>query len=106
MAWSRDFVDAEGEEPDVVRRADGSWLVAGSESADEFAGETGFPVPDGDFHTVAGMVLSIINRIPRTGDVFSHDGWVVEIADMDAMRIDRLIVTAPAADADEAPAAA
>ena len=47
---------------------------------------------------VAGMVLALINRIPRTGDVFSHDGWVVEIADMDAMRIDRLIVTAPAAE--------
>ena len=58
----------------------------------------GFPVPDGDFHTVAGMVLSIINRIPRTGDVFTHEGWTVEVADMDAMRIDRLIVTAPAAE--------
>ena len=97
-AITGDFVDAEGEEPDVVRRADGSWLVAGSESADEFAGETGFPVPDGDFHTVAGMVLSIINRIPRTGDVFTHEGWTVEVADMDAIRIDRLIVTAPAAE--------
>lgn len=94
-AITGDFVDAEGEEPDIVRRADGSWLVAGSESADEFAGETGFPVPEGDFNTVAGMVLAILNRIPRTGDVFTHEGWTVEIADMDAMRIDRLIVTAP-----------
>ena len=89
-------VSLDAEDPDIVRRADGSWLVAGSESADEFANETGFPVPEGDFSTVAGMVLALINRIPRTGDVFSHDGWVVEIADMDAMRIDRLIVTAPA----------
>ncbi|WP_136650529.1 hemolysin family protein [Paracoccus aeridis] len=96
-AITGDFVDPHGDEPDIVRRADGSWLVAGSESADEFANETGFPVPEGDFSTVAGMVLTLINRIPRTGDVFSHDGWVVEIADMDAMRIDRLIVTAPAA---------
>ena len=95
-AITGDFMDPEGEDPDIVRRADGSWLVAGSESADEFAGETGFPVPEGDFHTVAGMVLAIINRIPRTGDSFTHDGWTVEIADMDAMRIDRLIVTAPA----------
>ena len=95
-AITGDFVDPHGDEPDIVRRADGSWLVAGSESADEFANETGFPVPEGDFSTVAGMVLALINRIPRTGDVFSHDGWVVEIADMDAMRIDRLIVTAPA----------
>lgn len=96
-AITGDFVDPHGDEPDIVRRADGSWLVAGSESADEFANETGFPVPEGDFSTVAGMVLALINRIPRTGDVFSHDGWVVEIADMDAMRIDRLIVTAPVA---------
>ncbi|WP_134724516.1 hemolysin family protein [Paracoccus luteus] len=95
-AITGDFVDRDGEEPDIVRRADGSWLVAGGESADEFAGETGFPVPAGDFNTVAGMVLAIINRIPRTGDVFTHDGWTVEIADMDAMRIDRLIVTGPA----------
>lgn len=96
-AITGDFVDPDGDEPDIVRRADGSWLVAGSESADEFAGETGFPVPEGDFNTVAGMVLSIINRIPRTGEVFTHDGWTVEIADMDAMRIDRLIVKAPTA---------
>lgn len=95
-AITGDFVDRDGEEPDIVRRSDGSWLVAGGESADEFAGETGFPVPEGDFNTVAGMVLAIISRIPRTGDVFTHDGWTVEIADMDAMRIDRLIVTGPA----------
>lgn len=97
-AITGDFADAEGDEPDMVRRPDGSWLVAGSESADEFAGETGFPLPEGDFNTVAGMVLAILNRIPRTGDVFSHQGWTIEVADMDAMRIDRLIVTAPPAE--------
>lgn len=94
-AIAGDFADAEGDEPDMVRRADGSWLVSGGESADEFTGETGFPAPEGDFNTVAGMVLAIINRIPRTGDVVQHEGWTVEVADMDAMRIDKLIVTAP-----------
>lgn len=96
-AITGDFADTEGDEPDMVLRSDGSWLVAGSESADEFAGETGFPLPEGDFNTVAGMVLAILNRIPRTGDVFQHEGWTVEVADMDAMRIDRLIVTGPPA---------
>ena len=97
-AITGDFVDAEGEDPDIVRRSDGSWLVSGGESADEFAGETGFPVPEGDFNTVAGMVLAIINRIPRTGERFDHEGWTVEIADMDAMRIDKLIVQGPSAE--------
>lgn len=97
-AITGDFADAEGDEPDMVRRADGSWLVSGGESADEFAGETGFPLPEGDFNTVAGMVLSIINRIPRAGDMFHHQGWTVEVVDMDAMRIDKLIVTPPLAE--------
>ena len=94
-AIAGDF-EVEDEDPDLVRRVDGSWLVAGSESADEFAGETGFELPEGDYSTVAGLVLHIIGQIPRTGDTFTHDGWHFEIADMDAMRIDRVIVTAPA----------
>ena len=44
------------------------------------------------------MVLSIINRIPRAGDMFHHQGWTVEVVDMDAMRIDKLIVTPPLAE--------
>lgn len=90
-----DFIDPDSDEPDIIRRADGSWLVAGSENADEFSGETGMPLPEGDFSTVAGMVLQIVGRIPRTGEVFVHDGWQIEVADMDGMRIDRLIVAAP-----------
>lgn len=95
-AIAGDF-DVADEDPDMVLRADGSWLVAGSENADEFAGETGFELPEGDYSTVAGLVLHIIGQIPRTGDTFNYQGWGFEIADMDAMRIDRLIVTAPPA---------
>lgn len=91
-AIAGDF-EVEDEDPDLVRRVDGSWLVAGSESADEFAGETGFALPEGDYSTVAGLVLQILGQIPRTGDTFTYQGWHFEIADMDAMRIDRVIVT-------------
>lgn len=93
-AIAGDFADGD-DDPDFVRRSDGSWLVAGAESADEFAGETGFDLPEGDYSTVAGLVLHIIGQIPRTGDTFKYQGWHFEIADMDAMRIDRVIITAP-----------
>lgn len=95
-AIAGDFHDGGEDDPDLVRRIDGSWLVAGSESADEFASETGFDLPEGDYSTVAGLILHIIGQIPRTGDRFEYGGWQFEIADMDAMRIDRVIVTAPA----------
>ncbi|AGT09948.1 hemolysin family protein [Paracoccus aminophilus] len=96
-AIAGDFADGIEDEPDIVTRADGSWLVAGSESADEFASETGFPLPlpEGDYSTVAGLVLTILGQIPRTGETFTYQGWQFEVADMDAMRIDKLIVTAP-----------
>lgn len=96
-AIAGDFDDGAGDDPDIVERADGSWLVAGSESADEFASETGFPLPlpEGDYSTVAGLVLNLLGQIPRTGETFTHAGWTFEVADMDAMRIDKLIVTAP-----------
>ncbi|MDF3607941.1 hemolysin family protein [Paracoccus sp. DMF-8] len=93
-AIAGDFDDGE-DDPDFVRRADGSWLVAGAESADEFASETGFDLPEGDYETVAGLVLHILGQIPRTGDTFDYQGWAFEIADMDGMRIDRVIVAAP-----------
>ena len=102
-AIAGDFEDGAGDDPDIVRRADGSWLVAGSESADEFAGETGFPLPlpEGDYSTVAGLVLNLLGQIPRTGETFTYQGWTFEVADMDAMRIDKLIVTAPSENAAE-----
>ncbi|MDO5632417.1 MAG: hemolysin family protein [Paracoccus sp. (in: a-proteobacteria)] len=97
-AITGDFIDIEGEEPDMIRREDGSWLVSGAENADEFAGETGYSLPRGEFATVAGLVLHLLGRIPRTGEVFTDRGWCFEVADMDGLRIDKLIVTAPKGD--------
>ncbi|MDO5605305.1 MAG: hemolysin family protein [Paracoccus sp. (in: a-proteobacteria)] len=102
-AITGDFIDAEGEEPDMFRREDGSWLVSGSENADEFAGETGYVLPGGDFSTVAGLMLHLLGRIPQTGEVFTAPGgWRFEVADMDGLRIDKLIVTAPGAPQEDA----
>ncbi|MDO5614508.1 MAG: hemolysin family protein [Paracoccus sp. (in: a-proteobacteria)] len=97
-AITGDFIDTEGDEPDMIRREDGSWLVSGAEKADEFAGETGYALPAGEFATVAGLVLHLLGRIPRTGEVFTDRGWRFEVADMDGLRIDKLIVTAPKGD--------
>jgi putative hemolysin len=44
-----------------------------------------------------------LGRVPRTGDVFERGGYRVEIVDMDANRVDRVLVSAipkPASAAD------
>ncbi len=87
-----------GEEPAVVRRSDGSWLVEGAldiETAsrmlevDSLHGQDGVP----DYHTVGGLAMDALGRIPRTGDVFERAGLRFEVVDMDGNRVDRVLVT-------------
>ncbi|HJR83571.1 MAG TPA: hemolysin family protein [Sphingomicrobium sp.] len=86
----------EGEEPDLVEREDGSWLVSGAASADVLADRLGLNMPhDRDYSTVAGFALSVLKHLPETGETFSHDGWKFEVVDMDGRKIDKLIASRP-----------
>ena len=81
----------QGEEPPLVERDDGSWLVSGAASADLLADRLGVNLPDDrDYSTVAGFALSVLKHLPETGETFRHDGWTFEIVDMDGRKIDKL----------------
>jgi putative hemolysin len=84
----------QGEEPPLVEREDGSWLVSGAASADLLGDRLGINMPsDRDYSTVAGFALSVLKHLPETGEKFRHDGWSFEIADMDGRKIDKLIAS-------------
>ena len=81
-------------EPDVVRRADGSYLVAGSMPADELAELLGISLPeDRSFHTVAGLALSGFGKLPDVGESVRMHGWQFEVVDLDGRRIDKVLLT-------------
>jgi putative hemolysin len=84
----------QGEEPPLVERDDGSFLVSGAASADLLTGRLGLNLPnDRDYSTVAGFALSVLKHLPETGEKFRHDGWSFEIVDMDGRKIDKLIAS-------------
>jgi putative hemolysin len=86
----------QGEEPPLVEREDGSWLVSGSASADLLADRLGIRLSaDRDYSTVAGFALSVLKHLPVTGEKFRHDGWSFEVVDMDGRKIDKLIAARP-----------
>ncbi len=86
----------QGEEPPLLERDDGSWLLSGAGSADLLAARLGINLPhDRDYSTVAGFALSVLKHIPETGEKFRHDGWSFEIVDMDGRKIDKLIASRP-----------
>jgi putative hemolysin len=84
----------QGEEPALVERDDGSWLVSGAASADLLTDRLGVNLPgERDYSTVAGFALSVLKHLPEVGEKFRHDGWSFEIVDMDGRKIDKLIAS-------------
>ncbi len=70
-----------------------SWLISGLLRADEVADAVGFVMPEGDYETVAGLVLERLGRIPEVGDEIELDGWRLTVARMERRRIADLRLT-------------
>ncbi|HEX3647466.1 MAG TPA: hemolysin family protein [Pseudonocardiaceae bacterium] len=67
-----------------------SWLVSGLLRDDEVADATGFRMPEGEYETLAGLVLARLGRIPEVGDEVRVDGWRITVMLMDRHRIAQL----------------
>jgi putative hemolysin len=82
------------EEPDIIKRKDGSVLVDGQCSFYSFLEY--FDLEDlyeeNDYNTLSGLILDVLERVPKTGDSFSWMNFDFEIVDMDGARIDRVLV--------------
>ena len=97
---------------DVQRTADG-WLCSGLLRIDEVRSAIGLPLPEGDYETLAGLLLSEFGRIPVEGDDITlpitsgreqsenamtrlepHiEVWRARIVTMDGRRIDRVALS-------------
>jgi putative hemolysin len=84
---------SDADEPAIVTRDDGSFLVAGWMPADEFCDRLGLSRSlAGDYDTVAGLVLHQLGQIPELGAVFRTEGFRFEVVDLDGRRIDKVLV--------------
>ena len=75
-------------------------LISGLARAEEVREVAGFAMPEGDYETIAGFLVSEIKRIPNEGETVLIDGWTWEVAEMDARRIAWLRFQGPAEEAD------
>jgi putative hemolysin len=87
------FDEIETDEPKLVIREDGSFLIAGWMPIDEFSQRLGLTLPEnGDFETVGGLVLYLSGDLPQVGQLVQVNGWRIEVVDMDGRRIDKVLV--------------
>ncbi len=81
----------------IVVREDGSWLINGDtpiEDIKKILSVDTFPEEDeGHYRTIAGLILFVLQRIPKTGNHVQIGGLRYEVVDMDGNRIDKVLVT-------------
>jgi putative hemolysin len=84
------------EDPQIVQREDGSWLLDGMLSVDEF-----FELFEIDelsheerrsYQTMGGFVMAHLGRIPSAAEHFEWQGMRIEVMDMDGNRVDKVLV--------------
>jgi CBS domain containing-hemolysin-like protein len=95
----------QGEAPTSQRLDTDTWMVSGQLRADEVRELTGFRMPEGDYDTIAGLLLERLGKIPTAGEGVDVDGWRLTVLTMDHHRIAQLSVhrLAPQPDEDEEP---
>jgi CBS domain containing-hemolysin-like protein len=69
-----------------------SWIASGLLRDHEVAEATGFHMPDGDYETLAGLVLARLGRIPEVNDEVRVNGWRITVLRMDKHRVAELRV--------------
>lgn len=83
------------DEPVATQRQDGSWLLDGMLSVDDFKEIFNLrELPEEeDYETLGGFVMFSLGRIPQASDQFEWNGLHFEVMDMDARRVDKVLVT-------------
>jgi putative hemolysin len=74
---------------------DGVLVMDGMIPADELKIRLGLPdLPaEGSYHTLGGLLLALLRRVPRVGDRIVFAGWRFEVVGMDGRRVEKVRAT-------------
>ena len=97
-----DASDTETEPASGDGGAETTLVMDGMMPVDELKARLSLPdLPaEGSYHTLAGLVLALLRRVPRVGDRIVFSGWRFEVQEMDGRRVDKVRASRePAAEA-------
>jgi putative hemolysin len=82
-------------EPQATQRQDGSWLLDGMLSNEDFKELFNLRhLPDEEeYETLGGFMLMQMGRIPKAADNFEWNSLCFEVMDMDGNRVDKVLVS-------------
>ena len=90
---------SEVEGPGIVEDGDG-FVVSGALNLSQVQARTGFSArATEDYQTLAGLVMSLLDRLPMVGDRLAWNGWTLTVEAVEERRV-RQVRLIPSGDAD------
>ncbi len=89
------------EEPELVPVGDGSYRVSGKASVDDVNELLDVELPDEDWDTVAGLMLELFGRIPKSGDSVEFQSMTFTAEEVQGRRIAKVLITMKQPDPEE-----
>jgi len=94
--------ETDREDQAVRRLRDGSYIVDASVSIHDLADQHNLVFPESsEYETLAGFVITQLQRMPRGGEIVTYEGWRLTIVDMDGRRIARVKIEPRPQDKDQ-----
>ncbi|MBC6906643.1 HlyC/CorC family transporter [Saccharophagus sp. K07] len=92
-ALTGEFYSEDSTDSYIVTRDDGSYLLDGLLPVVDLKDCLQLEhLPDeGEYETLNGMIMQIMGKVPSTGDKVTVDNWLMEIVDMDGLRVDKVL---------------
>lgn len=77
---------------DGQTEGESAFVMDGMMPVDELKARLDLPdLPaEGSYHTLAGLILALLRRVPRVGDRIVFAGWRFEVLEMDGRRVDKV----------------
>jgi CBS domain containing-hemolysin-like protein len=83
---------SEIEGPDIVEEGAG-FRANGALNLTQIRQRTGFKaVATEDYQTLAGLVMSLLDRLPVVGDSLEHEGWRLTVAAVEERRVTQVLL--------------
>jgi putative hemolysin len=94
-ALTGEFYTEDSTDSYIVIRDDGSYLLDGLLPVMDLKDCLQLDsLPDeGEYETLNGMLMQVMGKVPSTGEKVTVADWLLEIVDMDGLRVDKVLAS-------------
>lgn len=79
--------------PMIRKQDDGSYLIDSKVEIGALNEQLGLQIPSGDYHTVGGLIMWIVRRVPKKNEVVTYDNLKFTVMEADRKRVHKVVLS-------------